>query len=98
MSRLARFIGGSPLEVFIKLLIMSFVAGIILSALNIDPLDIINGIRNLIERIYNLGFEAIEWALRYLALGAAVVVPIWLIMRVFKVFGKSEENHKPHDG
>ncbi|MEP4703868.1 MAG: DUF6460 domain-containing protein, partial [Hyphomicrobiales bacterium] len=73
MSNLTRFLGGSPFEVFIKLLLMSFVVGIILSALNIDPLDIITGIRNLITRIYELGFESIEWALRYLALGAAVV-------------------------
>lgn len=88
MSSLTRFLGGSPFEVFIKLLLMSFVVGIILSALNIDPLDIITGIRNLITRIYELGFESIEWALRYLALGAAVVIPIWLILRLLKVFGK----------
>jgi len=89
MSHLSRFMGGSPFEVLIKLLIMSFVVGIILSALNIDPLDIITGIRNLITRIYELGFESIEWALRYLALGAAVVLPVWLVLRLFKVFGKN---------
>lgn len=89
MSTFTRFIGGSPLEVVIKLVILSFVVGIILSALNIDPLDIVTGIRNLITRIYELGFESIEWALRYLALGAAVVIPIWLVMRLLKVFGKS---------
>lgn len=89
MSAFTRFIGGSPLEVAIKLIILSFVVGIILSALNIDPLDIVTGIRNLITRIYELGFESIEWALRYLALGAAVVIPIWLVMRLLKVFGKS---------
>lgn len=88
MSALSRFIGGSPLEVAIKLVILSFVVGIILSALNLDPLDIVNGIRNLITRIYELGFESIEWALRYLLLGAAIVVPIWLVMRVLKAFGK----------
>ena len=89
MSSLTRFIGGSPLEVAIKLIILSFVVGIILSALNIDPLDIITGFRNLITRIYELGFESIEWAIRYLLLGAVIVVPIWLVMRVLKAFGKS---------
>lgn len=88
MPNLTRFIGGSPLEVLVKLLIMSFVVGIILSALNIDPLDIVSGIRNLAARIYALGFESIEWALRYLALGAAVVVPIWIVLRVLKIFDK----------
>ncbi|MBA4781906.1 MAG: integrase [Rhizobiales bacterium] len=90
MSALSRFIGGSPLEVAIKLVLMSFVVGIILSALNIDPLDIIAGIRNVIARIYALGFDSIEWALRYLALGAAVVIPIWLVLRFLKVFGKGD--------
>ena len=89
MSSITRFIGGSPFEVAIKLVILSFVVGIILSALNINPLDIVTGIQNLITRIYELGFESIEWALRYLLLGAAVVVPIWLVMRVLKAFGKS---------
>lgn len=88
MSVFTRFIGGSPLEVAIKLVIISFVVGIVLSALNIDPLDIITGVRNLITRIYELGFDSIEWALRYLALGAAVVLPIWVVLRVLKVIGK----------
>lgn len=90
MSALTRFIGGSPLEVCIKLLIISFVVGIVLSALDINPLDIVSGIRNLIVRIYELGFDSIEWALRYLALGAAIVVPIWVIMRFFKLFGRRQ--------
>ena len=89
MSAFTRFIGGSPLEVLVKLLVLSFVVGIILSALNLNPLDILNGIQNLVTRIYELGFDSIEWALRYLALGAAVVVPVWLVMRFFKVFGKN---------
>lgn len=89
MSTLTRFLGGSPLEVAVKLLIISFIVGIVMSALNIDPLDILNGIQNLIVRIYNLGWESIEWALRYLVLGAVVVIPIWLVLRVLKFTGKS---------
>lgn len=88
MSALTRFIGGSPLEVLVKLVIMSFVVGIILSALNINPLNIITGIQNLVWRIYELGFGSIEWAGRYLLLGAAVVLPIWLVLRFLKVFQK----------
>ncbi len=89
MSGLTRFLGGSPLEVFIKLLIISFVVGIILSALNLDLLDIITGFQNLIVKIYNLGFDSFKWAFRYLLLGAGFVVPIWIILRLFKLFGRS---------
>jgi hypothetical protein len=29
-----------------------------------------------------MGFDAVRWLWRYLLLGAAVVVPIWLILRL----------------
>jgi hypothetical protein len=28
-----------------------------------------------------MGFEAVRWLARYLALGAAIVLPIWLVVR-----------------
>lgn len=89
MSTLTRFLGGSPIEVAIKLVIISFVVGVVMSALNIDPLDIVTGIQNLVTRIYELGWESIDWLVRYLAIGAVVVVPIWLVLRVLKFTGRS---------
>lgn len=80
-----RFLGGSPGRVLIQLIAMSFVVGIILSALGVSPYDIVNGFRRLIERIYNMGFDTIEWIFRYFVLGAVIVIPVWLIMRLFKV-------------
>ena len=37
-----------------------------------------------------MGFAAVEKAFRYFLLGAVIVFPIWLVMRVFKVFGRDE--------
>jgi hypothetical protein len=34
-----------------------------------------------------MGFDAVLWLWRYLLLGAAVVVPIWLVMRLLRVAG-----------
>jgi hypothetical protein len=31
-----------------------------------------------------MGFDALRWLWRYLLLGAAVVVPIWLIVRLMR--------------
>jgi hypothetical protein len=31
-----------------------------------------------------MGFDAVKWLWRYLLLGAAVVVPIWLIVRLLR--------------
>ena len=83
-----RFFGGNPGIVFIRLAVISLIVGILLSALGLSPYDIINSIKTLLQRIYDMGFDAIEWVFRYFLLGAVVVFPIWLIARVFKVVGK----------
>ena len=31
-----------------------------------------------------MGFDTVRWVWRYLLLGAAVVVPIWLIVRLMR--------------
>jgi hypothetical protein len=80
-----RFFGGSPAGVLIRLVVLSFVVGIILHALNVSPFDIINGLREHAHRIYLLGFDSIEWIFRYFLLGAVIVFPIWLVIRLLKV-------------
>ena len=77
-----RIFGGNPLAVILRLAIISLIVGIIMSALDIRPENLIYHVKLLVTRIYGLGFGAIEGVLGYLALGAVVVVPIWLIVRV----------------
>jgi hypothetical protein len=36
-----------------------------------------------------MGFAAVEKALRYFLLGAVIVFPIWLVMRVLRMLGRS---------
>lgn len=84
-----RFFGGNPGIVVIRLMIISVIVGVLLSALGLDPRDIIDSFIRLLERVYDMGFEAIEWAMRYFLLGAVIVFPIWLISRVMKLMGRS---------
>ena len=84
MSALTRFLGDTPLRVFIRLLILSFIVGLVLSALNIHPLQVYEWIERLALRIYDMGFDVIGDALRYLLIGAMIVVPAFLIMRLLK--------------
>jgi hypothetical protein len=79
---MTRIFGGSPLAVLGRLVLVSILVGVILSALGLDPFDIIRSVRKLIESIWNLGFDAFHWLWRYFLLGAAIVIPIWLIMRL----------------
>lgn len=77
-----RFLGGSPLAVIIKLALLSILVGFVLTVLGLDPRNILYSIEALIRSIFNLGFDAFDWLWRYLLLGAVIVVPIWLIMRL----------------
>jgi hypothetical protein len=85
------FLGGSPFGVIIRLVLLSIVVGVVLSALGITPDNFFYQINLLLRRIYDLGFETFEWVLGYLVLGAMVVVPIWLITRLIKVLGRPSE-------
>jgi hypothetical protein len=77
-----RFFGGEPLSVFFRLILLSILIGVVLSAFGLDPLNIIESVRMLFVRIWDMGFDAIAWVWRYFLLGAVIVIPIWLIVRV----------------
>lgn len=79
---LNRFLGGSPLAVLARLVLLSVLVGVILSAVGLDPANIIDSVQQLVQGIWNMGFDAVRWAWRYFLLGALVVVPIWLIVRL----------------
>ena len=79
-----RFLGGDPLSVLFRLILLSILIGVVLSAFGLDPFNIVESILRLIRRIWEMGFDAIAWVWRYFLLGAAIVIPVWLIMRLAK--------------
>jgi hypothetical protein len=79
---LSRFLGGSPLAVAMRLILLSVLVGVVLSAIGFDPWNILSSIRLLFERLWDLGFDAVNWAWRYFLLGAVIVIPLWLISRI----------------
>ena len=82
-----RFFGGPPLSVALRIILLSVLVGVILSALGLDPRDIWNSVINLIMHVWNMGWDAIVWLWRYFLLGAVIVVPIWLVIRLTKTRG-----------
>ena len=80
---LSRFLGGSPLSVAFRLILLSILVGVVLAAIGFDPWNIVNSIRLLFQRIWDLGFDAINGLWRYFLLGAVIVIPVWLISRMF---------------
>jgi hypothetical protein len=80
---LYRFLGGSPLAVAFRLIMLSILVGVVLAAIGFDPWNIIHSIRLLVQRLWDLGFDAVNWLWRYFLLGAVIVVPVWLLSRLF---------------
>ena len=83
-NSVSRFLGGPPLAVALRLLLLCILVGIILSALGFDPSNIVGSIRRMFESIWNMGFDAVRWVWTYFLLGAIVVIPIWLIVRFMR--------------
>jgi hypothetical protein len=78
----SRIFGGSPLGVLVRLALLSIVVGFILHEAHINPQDILNSLGELLRRIWEMGLEPLHWLWRYFALGAVVVVPVWLLIRL----------------
>ena len=83
-----RFFGGNPGLVLVRLAILSLVVGVLLAALGFSPFDILESIRELVARIYDLGWTAVEKAGRYFLLGAVIVFPVWFIARLLTMLGR----------
>ncbi len=86
-SYVNRFFGGPPLSVIFRLILLSILIGVILEMLGLDPWNILDSLRRLVLRVWDMGFDALRWLWRYLLLGAAVVVPIWVVLRLLRLAG-----------
>jgi hypothetical protein len=83
-NSLNRFLGGSPLAVLGKLILLSILIGVVLSALGLDPWNIVESVRRVFRSIWDMGFDAVRWLWSYFLLGAVLVIPIWLILRLVR--------------
>jgi hypothetical protein len=79
-----RFLGGPPLAVIGRLILLSILVGVILAAIGLDPWNIIESVRAPIVHVWTMGFDVVRWLWRYFLLGAVIVVPIWLLARLAK--------------
>jgi Family of unknown function (DUF6460) len=73
-----------PVSTIVQLIVWSVVVGVIFSALDITPRNLVERLGFIVRRIYDLGFGAFHWAFQYFLLGAVIVVPIWLVMRLLR--------------
>lgn len=84
-NTLENFLGGSPLNILARLLVISLVVGALLMWLELRPIDIFRGVQAFFDRIYHLGFGAVRELVSYVLAGAVFVVPAWLVLRLVNV-------------
>lgn len=80
-----RLFGGSPLAVLVRLAVVSLIVGIVLTALGIGPYDIFAGFDDLLRWFADFGRDWLDSGIRWLVMGAAIVVPIWVIWRAVQL-------------
>lgn len=84
-DRFQRLFGDSPARLLLRLIILSLVVGVVLAALGVEPYDIVASAMRFANHIWAMGFDAIDRVWRYFLLGAVVVVPVWLVLRLLNV-------------
>ena len=84
-SSLHRFLGGSPAGVVLRLLFLSALAGAVMAMLGLTPGRLFWNAFESARALAAVGFASVHEFGGWLLAGAIVVVPLWLIGRVFAV-------------
>lgn len=82
VGNMEKFFGGPVFYVILRLAVISLVLGVVLSAFDLDAFALVQKLRELIRYVYDLGFDAFIWIGDYFLLGAVIVFPIWLVLRL----------------
>lgn len=80
---LQRYLGGSPGSVLVRLIFLSLLVGAFMAFLDVTPVDLAGRIARAVRSVLGNGFEAVRRLGIWLVYGAMVVVPLWLLSRLF---------------
>lgn len=84
-SALRRFLGGSPAGVFLRLLFLSVLVGAFMSMLGLTPGRLFWHVYDSARALIDVGLASLHDFGGWILAGAIVVVPLWLIARLFAV-------------
>ena len=76
------FIGGTPGAVLLRLVVVSFIVGLILAMFGFDPETIYESFQRAVRRLIEFGLTDFRQVGRILLTGAMVVLPAWLMVSV----------------
>ena len=67
-----------------KLAVISLVVGMVLAFFNLKPEELLANFGEAVKSIFNFLVSIVEWMVPYILMGAVVVVPIWVIMVLWR--------------
>ena len=82
-GNIERFLGGSALSVLVRLIFISLLVGAAMAFLGISPRGLYEAVARFVRSIGNLGFGALNEVGQWVIAGALIVVPLWLLARLF---------------
>jgi hypothetical protein len=77
-----RFLGDTVGRTIVKLVVISILVGMVMNVFNIFPLDIVYAFRDFIVNLWEKGWAALGRFGDWLVLGAMVVVPVFILLRL----------------
>lgn len=79
-----RVFGDRPGALAVRLLLISLFVGFLMSVFGFDAADLVRGAAEAIREALRDGSGLFRQLLNYVLTGAAIVVPVWLILRLLR--------------
>ncbi len=67
-----------------RVVLVCFLVGLVLSFLDVDLRNLFDDLVGLARKLFELSVDFFGWAISYVLLGAAVVLPIWAVILLFR--------------
>lgn len=83
------------MQTFLKLLFLSFVVGLVFAAMGVNPLALWHDLWGTLGDVFDASEDLVRWGIKYIVLGAIVVVPIWLMGRLIGILGEKRDRSAP---
>ena len=77
-----RFLGDTPSRTIMKLVIASLMVGFFMTVFDIMPDDLLRSVKDGLVELWNTGFHTLGRIGTYLLLGASVVLPLFIVIRL----------------
>lgn len=83
-SGLERLLGDRPGALIVKLLLISLFVGFLMSVFGFNAGDLVRGATEAIREVLRDGAGVFRQMGGYILTGAAIVLPVWLVLRLLK--------------